>query len=257
MISGKLPFGRIMAQPGLYCVDCYGGCWHKGEKAVACHPECLSCVRSESRPALFETTRYQFQPTADEDGRRRRWLQLRWSKILHAAYPLPLELCDHIAEYCVRTYAATLHAGPPPQEPACPPLGSSRVDLSAKVWVRYVSFEGLRYASLLTNEEPAAADDTLELAFDPLSGPIDAVYLAVNHLGVRELLFLSTSQMPTVKARLDIWWRPVFIPLGSRIFTVETDVRGPGLDRVDYLAQSPTRLLFCLGHKTAYIDTRR
>ena len=234
VVSGKLPFGRIMAQQGLYCVDCYGGCWHRGEKAVGCHAECLNFVPPEFRSALFEATRYQYQPTADEERRRCRWLQLRWSKILHAAYPLPLELCDNIARYCVRPYAAMIHVGPPPPGSTCPPLASSQIELSAKVWARYVRFEGLRYVSFLTNQQPSTTDESeFELVFDPSSDSMDTVYFAENHLGVRELLFTSESEMPTIPERSDIWWRPVILPgLAARTFTMQTDVRSLDLERV-------------------------
>ncbi len=100
-----------MGEAGLTCNQCNPRCAHARssrtpERAVGCHVECLEFVPRQFRAALFEDTWYRYQPGSAEDDRRARWLRRPWSSILSAtSRRLPLELCGHVAQYCLRRFA--------------------------------------------------------------------------------------------------------------------------------------------------------
>jgi hypothetical protein len=200
VISRELSFEPIILEEDVFCVarPSGQGSTH-GERAVGCHPGCLKLVPAESRTPFINATSYLYQPAPTEYQRRSRWIRLKWSSILCRTYRLPLELCDHIAQNCLRVFAvlrafasweSTLVPGP--------------LSFSAKVWARYTLFEGVRYISSLTNDQPAKDDPGFGLVFEPMPNlDGNTIYLAEDHLGVRALLCTSSSKTPTVKERPD------------------------------------------------------
>ncbi|KAH6856152.1 hypothetical protein B0I37DRAFT_366685 [Chaetomium sp. MPI-CAGE-AT-0009] len=226
VISEEHPFHK-----NLFCLECAVGCPRYGRQGIGCHPGCLGLVRSELRSAFLEATSYRYQPPPIEDERRLRWLRLTWSSILRETYPLPPELCYHVAKYCLRPFAVLR---------AVASWGISRaptyISFSTKVWARYTMFEGVRYISLLTNEQPTQNDHRVRLAFEPTSSPADStMFLAEDHLGVREVLSASSSEIPTTEERRNIWWRSVNIP--SSDTDVESQVDGIKLRTLRTLTQ--------------------
>lgn len=202
----------------MLCLECrhYSHSREQAKQAVACHPECLALVPSESLSAFLEATSYRYQPPEVEDERRVRWLRFTWSSILSKAYPIPMELCDHIAQYCLQPFA--ILCGLAFWETRSRYITPSHVSFSTKVWVRFTLFEGLRYILSLTNEQTTEHDIGVRLAVDPELAQLDtAMFLAEDHLGVREVLFTPSSQTPTIgerpiKERQNIWWRSVVVP---------------------------------------------
>ncbi len=204
----------MMDETNMLCVEC-SRCSHNGERAVACHPECLALVPSESCSAFLEATSYRYQPPKVEDERRARWLRLRWRSILNDTYCLPVELCDHIAQYCLRTFAVL--CGLASWETISRHVAPSHVSFSAKVWARFTLFEGLSYLLFLTNQEPTTDDARVQLAFDPEFSHLDtAMFVAEDHLGVREVILTPSFKTPTigerpVKERQNLWWRSLVV----------------------------------------------
>ncbi|KAL2159726.1 hypothetical protein VTH06DRAFT_2295 [Thermothelomyces fergusii] len=209
VVSRELSFRRWVDEEDIRCSECRNGCPHQfSEPAVGCHPECLGFVPPESLSAFIEATSYRYQPQTIEDKRRIRWLQNTWSSILCETYHLPLELCDYIAQYCLRPFAVLRALASWENVRA-----TSRISFSTKVWARYTLFEGVRYISSVTNEQASETDTGAKLVFDPGSGPNDTTILVgEDHLGVRELLVLPSSKNRTVRERPNIWWRSVTVP---------------------------------------------
>ena len=94
-----------------------------------------------------------------------------------------------------------------PQQPE-----SCFISLSTKVWVQYTLFEGVRYIQSLTNEQPPDDGTAFELVHD--SSSVVAVFFAEDHLGVRDLLFTSSSEKPAIKEQSNVWWRSFKSPDG-------------------------------------------
>ncbi|KAL2258767.1 hypothetical protein VTK26DRAFT_7790 [Humicola hyalothermophila] len=220
VVTGEPPFRSMMDEPYMLCVECNEGCSHSKdyeEHAMACHPGCLALVPLETESAFFEATSYQYQPPRVEDERRIRWLRRTWRSILSRKYvQLPVELCDHIAQYSLQPFAVL--CGLALCETKSRHLASNHVSFSTKVWAGFTLFEGLAYILSLTNQQPTENRDTrVQLAFDPeLAQPDTLMFLAEDHLGVRKVLFVPSSETPTVgnrpiKERPNIWWRAVVV----------------------------------------------
>lgn len=220
MVSRELPFCATTNEEYMFCEES-GRCLHIANKAVACHPECLALVPSESRSAFFEATSYAYQPPQAEDERRVRWLRSTWSSILYGTYPLPMELCEHIAQYCLQPFAVL--CGLALWETRSRHVAPSHVSFSTELWARFTLFEGLSYVLSLTNEQPTEHDTgangtRARLAFDPESAHRrTAMFIAEDHIGAREVLFAPSPKRPTIKGRpikerQNIWWQSCAVP---------------------------------------------
>lgn len=215
-MSEEFPFDDIVfSDSGLVFVQCYRRCVDAVHQSLACHVECLGLVPSESgRESFFDATWYRYPPTPAEHDRRTRWLLRTWSALVCATYPsLPVEICHQIARRCLRPFAvlrALVSCDKPSHRLA--PAGC-RLSLSGSVWVRHTLFEGARYVLSVANEQPRDQDDAsdaVELVVGP--GPVDTVFVAENHLGVRKLVFAARSEPPPAEQeRPNIWWRAVAI----------------------------------------------
>jgi hypothetical protein len=92
-----------------------------------------------------------------------------------------------------------------PQQPE-----SCFISLSTKLWVRYILLEGVRYIQSITNEQPPDGSAAVQLAYDPTS--VAAMFVAEDHLGVRDLLFTPSSERPAIEEQSNVWWRTVRDP---------------------------------------------
>lgn len=210
VLEKAFPFDTVMDED-IWCVKCGDGCMHNDEQADGCHPGCLKLVpSSETRSAFFKATSYRYQLPDIEDERRNRWLLLTWSSILQKTYCLPLELCDHIARYCLQPFAVLCVVA---SLESSRHLAPRHISFSTKVWARHTLFEGLRYISSLTDRQPTGHDPKVKLVFESMSDATDTtLFLAEDHLGVRELIFASSSEILTVEECPNIWWRSVVVP---------------------------------------------
>ncbi|KAH6853716.1 hypothetical protein B0I37DRAFT_400838 [Chaetomium sp. MPI-CAGE-AT-0009] len=217
-IIGVSEAGRVLPEkfrPGpqrgiadIVYMPCSEECRHGNAKAFGCHPECLELVPFKLRSAVIEATSYRYEPPLAEEERRARWLRWKWSTILNTTFQrrLPLELCDIIAQYSLRKFAVHRALALLKFQHSA----SCYVSLSTRVWVRYTIFEGVRYIQSLTNEQPPDDSSAVELVYD--LNPIDTMFVAEDHLGVRNLIFASSSEKPTVEEQSNVWWRTVAIP---------------------------------------------
>lgn len=184
---------------------------------LACHTTCVRAYAPSPalRVCLLRVLEYWHDPLASYTTHRMRWLCSQWSStpILKLAKPnLPLELRMQIATYYlqdtflqryVMTYAPALlnnlksHGH----------LSTSPLRVSVDIWAHFIYFEGIRYISSLSNSH----DDYHTESFSTPcpSKPINSIYIAENHLGVMQVIFGTSIQVPLVNTRQDCWWRIV------------------------------------------------
>ncbi|EAQ93338.1 hypothetical protein CHGG_01573 [Chaetomium globosum CBS 148.51] len=196
VISERFRFSRKVLIEGIGYVPCSDGCQCSTyERAFGCHSNCLELVPFRLRSAIANSTSYQYEPPQTEEERRVRWLRSSLSTILFITFQgrFPGELCENIAQYCLESFA-TRHAMALSEKIQQP--SSYFISLSTKVWVRYTFFEGARYIRSLTNEQPPDGSAAAELAYD--SSSVTTVFVAEDHLGVRDLLFTSSSEKPAI-----------------------------------------------------------
>jgi hypothetical protein len=201
--------------------------WDILDDAVGCHFECIRLEpgRRIPRRERFLATAYDWYPLPFEIARRERWLRSAWAATLHGIlrpFSAPMEICEIIAGYCSLQPAAAAAARTFWEE--APKVPAHRFHLSGRVWARHVEFEGLRYIACLTNDP---GDGLGTLVYDPEPGKNEAaqtLYLAEDHLGLREVLISGSSPAaPEVDYCPGLWWKTVEIG-GLSEFQVLTDV---------------------------------
>jgi hypothetical protein len=195
---------------------------------VGCHAECIAREPCTPSRARFAVMAYSYYPRLAEVERRERWYRSRLGVTLHSIlnrrFSLPLEVCEHIASYChVRAWAAAASRAFWDKYSTTPEPKTHRFNISSPVWARYVEFEGVRYVAHLTNE-PYDQLGSFTLLYTPTrSGRPDRCYVAQDYLGIREVLFVSSSAMPAVQRDVNVWWKRLKVHPDS-FFEAITDV---------------------------------
>ncbi|TQN73717.1 hypothetical protein CSHISOI_01677, partial [Colletotrichum shisoi] len=190
-------------------VQCHGKC-HHDEERVGCHLDCSDIVSPETFLKIYEVTAPDFEPSAIANKQRLRWLRSWLASILGAAthYRLPPEIYSDIAartfEHHIERSLTVWYAD---ERRAEMRRKVSRVAMSKKIYARTVDFEGVQYISRLTNTAAGGLD---VMVFDPISRtPADRLYVASDHLGIRQLLFANSLFDYAIKQEPDVWWQTV------------------------------------------------
>ncbi|KAM3447863.1 hypothetical protein MY3296_008318 [Beauveria thailandica] len=171
-------------------------------------------------PQLLALTQCDWTPTQDAlaDTRHGR-LDMR-KRLAEPPYRLPQELGCYITDYLVRYYHAAATAALR--------VGSRRVmhiDLSRNVWARFVKVHGNIYISTLSNTEAEidASRMNVLLYNAAASRPADAVYVARDPWGVRQVLFARGDEVMNVSERADVWWDTIKLSSEQRYLDGQSD----------------------------------
>ncbi|KPA35575.1 hypothetical protein FLAG1_11713 [Fusarium langsethiae] len=219
-------------------VECRGRCSHD-EQGYACHADCLKTFPHGLLPDALEVTKSAFEPPILTDKKRMYWYRTRLAGIINTSNRqcLPPEICDITAGWALDDRATHSRLAVDLIRKRCAKRTSftSSITTSEKVYARHISFEGISYVACLTN----APDDDKDV---PLLEPtlltsIDSLHIASDHLGIRRLLFSSSSEKHTVEPEVGIWWKSVSLAsLGDLI-----QFGGDGL-KLRYLIDGSTAL---------------
>ncbi|PHH73122.1 hypothetical protein CDD80_4031 [Ophiocordyceps camponoti-rufipedis] len=234
-------FVLTKSDTGRICV--YGGGMpgFRAKRGVKCHAECVDvleragALQPDSMKKHIDVFTSTYDPEPSEEGRRYQWLRAHFVTVLQKALPLlSVELCGMIFNYYgVRQYAAQIAKSLKPTE--------GPEDLcfyvSSDVWASYVSLEGVDYVASLSNERQPSSS----LVYTPRSGRrVDAIYVAENHLGIIQVIFGNTSQVPDIGPREGVWWSILRVPGRNRRVSVKSD--GVKLRRLGDIGKPPLRL---------------
>ncbi|KUI59960.1 hypothetical protein VP1G_07184 [Cytospora mali] len=199
VIVKGLQYNLVIYDREVTYITCHGACPYD-ELATGCHLGCAGFVSSNVCSALIKATSYQYEPLPTQDDRRKRWLRFRWSLILHKAFSLPVELGDQIAQFCLRELAityATLSLRGSHSSDSCVNISSN------KLWLHYTLFEGSKYVASITSQQH---DDHGKAVL--LSTPgASILYVAEDHLGIKDLLFAAPTDARISQEQPNIWWR--------------------------------------------------
>ncbi|KAK1624561.1 hypothetical protein BDP81DRAFT_110713 [Colletotrichum phormii] len=208
-------------------IECVGACPHLGGQATGCHKECTNQVHSPLRESLLKALAYRYEPTPTEAATRMKWLHqhVSSSPILRLVKPrLPEELRCRIAKYLLEGSSLHRYAVAYAQVLAkkatnvVPPIS-----VVAKIWARFVDFEGTRYVSSLSN---SCDEGHTERMFAPdASRRVKSVHIAENYLGVMQLLFCYSEQPPAVESCQGLWWRVIRLYDGPMLLTSTDGVK--------------------------------
>lgn len=176
---------------------------------------------------MLEALAYTFEPLTAVKRQRHQWIQSSVQSSFISFFKLgphwlPVELALMVARYCTRVYAIAA---------VCLPIARPRTDfinILDGIWVSYIMIDGVRYLASLTNEPSANARLLLrgEVAAD-----VDRMYVAEDHLGIRQVYFGNGNPPHPASGLLGVWWRTLSLHSGARL-RVHNDVgiTAPGLD---------------------------
>lgn len=201
-VSGELWFNPVIFDGDIGYFECTGACPFD-ESATGCHLECARFVASSSNissAAIIKATSYQYEPLLAHDNRRGRWLRSRWGSIISSTLSLPLELGDQVAQHCLREFAIVYQIISLDTSRSSDSLISNTTD----IWVRYTVFEGVKYVASLTTHRPKGDVHAILLSTPELPSTL---CITEDHLGIRDILFASSSDLGASRAQSDIWWR--------------------------------------------------
>lgn len=191
-------------------------------------------------------TTYSCEPPTEEERRRAYWYRAWFATTLSAlfrCYPISSapELLYMIAAHCVQNLAArsTVLLG---LESMTSNSGkrTGTVDASKDIWVTKTCFEGYKYIKTLANERPLCGEAILLREENPDQAVV-TVYVAEDHLGVRDIVFCGPGKL-AAEERPGVWWRTI---KGDESILWEND--GWKLRRVtnivcsNWVASKPTR----------------
>ncbi|KAK2051440.1 hypothetical protein LY76DRAFT_398607 [Colletotrichum caudatum] len=224
--SGEMSNTYLMEdESGAAFSRCLGACPHLDGQTIGCHTGCAKHVPSTSLALLLRVLAYQYEPSPFEIARRMQWIHLRFASttpILTYAKPhLPQELRLQIATHLLQSSAlhqyAVAHT-----DTLLENRGSSDscIRLSAEIWARFITFEGVRYIASLAN---SSDDYHTESVFKPDPQNLSSIYIAENYLGVMQVLFSTTVQAPAVKERQGLWWRIIPLRGCETVLNIRTD----------------------------------
>ncbi|KAH6619142.1 hypothetical protein B0J18DRAFT_458210 [Chaetomium sp. MPI-SDFR-AT-0129] len=223
------------------------GClfWYQraARSVVLCHTDCLARERSTSSAGRFWATMYAYDPPPAEVKRHERWLLAQFALSLRSIseqgpVPLPLEICEMIAQHCCPVTALRRNAADAGRA-LWEKYGSDdqvrsthTFDIATKAWARYVEFEGVQYIGCITNrpedtpDQQAPLASELTLLYTPLpDDAVDTLYIVEDHLGVRNIIFTSSLTNSEIHHNYDgasVHWRRLKIIPGTR-FRCNTD----------------------------------
>lgn len=194
-------------------VQCFTWCLHD-EQRVGCHVDCIGIASDATLSKILEVTALAFEPPLIVDKRRIRWFKERLAGVLETAtrhvLHLPEEVRHNIASWALDSYTTRRRLATDCANKRCAEVTnvvSSSIDTSKMIYAKYVEFEGVQYIACLAN---AASDEKDVLLFDPtLPSSTDSLYVASDHLGVRQILFADSSEQGTIQQAADVWWKAV------------------------------------------------
>ncbi|KAF5559480.1 hypothetical protein FNAPI_4699 [Fusarium napiforme] len=144
-------------------------------------------------------------PPPSIQTRRLNWLKKSFSEDLCQIINCrpPREVCDNIAQYCLRNRAVQVIRGHWLREDRPKPGRiSMAIEEGKPLWAQYVSYEGIRHVRSLSYHS-VGGDET-----QILSGLQENVNIFVAHSyhGVTEIMATSGNDIPSVKEETGRWW---------------------------------------------------
>ncbi|KAH9897403.1 hypothetical protein F4778DRAFT_743458 [Xylariomycetidae sp. FL2044] len=199
--TSPFPYGSKFQDGTVAYVECFSSCHCPWGRAYGCH---ASCVRyQQPRRTLRETlamTAYAFEPPLSRCKERVDWLLRNAASNICLRPDIPPELRFEIARSLLPEYAASNLAAICQHHTA----GTS-VDISATVYARRISFEGVPYIASLANK---AGDGNEEVtALTTTLSQLNTVFVCEDHLGIREIVLGHSAQALPVDSFPGLWWR--------------------------------------------------
>lgn len=226
MLDDPRSMKESLAGIGILQCPGFGTCQHRS-RVIRCHATCggpVVAASSSSHTALLKVLAYTCEPLPSEPARRMRWLRQRFVSSLENAKPrLPLETRLEIAELLQGNDLHRLVMAPRIHTLLEGVQSDTfQVTMSAEIWARFVSFEGIRYISSLSNSR---GDHHSQSIYSPdPSEDVNVVYVAETQLGVTQIVFSNSSRASVFEDGNGHWWKVIRLIKRNPVLIAKTDV---------------------------------
>ncbi|KAI0426950.1 hypothetical protein F5Y09DRAFT_317545 [Xylaria sp. FL1042] len=204
-------------------IHCQGQCAHPDGKAFVCHTECKAFMANNPSKALLDALTYTFEPLAAVEQRRRQWIQSHirssfMSFLKLGPHRLPPELALMVAQYCIRIYAIAAVCLPITQ----PSIYS--IDILVGIWASYVVIDGVQYLASFANQP---SDNAQLILSTKAAANVDRMYIAEDHLGIRQVYFGNGDPPRSAFNLLEVWWKTLSLRSSTqlRVYTDSFKIR--------------------------------
>ncbi|KAL2689333.1 hypothetical protein Neosp_003386 [[Neocosmospora] mangrovei] len=188
---------------------------HSNEQGVACHAGCaalaegLGLTPAEYLPALA----YSYEPPESDERRRRELVRFRLQHALKKNIGrFPTEVWDFVAKDLVCEFATVAI-------PVIEPKTTFTIDALEAVWATYVEIDGVEYVKSVSNEHKPGS----WLLWDKPKSPRWYVYIAEDHLGIKEITSHPEVSQSTQSNQVSTWWRTIVAFKDSSKIDFKTD----------------------------------
>ncbi|KAI5455733.1 hypothetical protein BGZ63DRAFT_518839 [Mariannaea sp. PMI_226] len=191
---------------------CTIACNHYDGQATGCHTECFNISSQPSNPplaAIFAATAHLYQPSAAEEARRQQCISSAIQNSLYCEYKekLPKEICRMIAKHLISVHATlTVLTGVR--------NASFNVDLAKPMWATFITIDDVEYISSLSNVYISKS----RLLWNEEFSTQDALYVSVDHVGVRNITRDIAVARSSTKCNASAWWHIVQLSQRSTKF---------------------------------------
>ncbi|CAH0023375.1 unnamed protein product [Clonostachys rhizophaga] len=185
------------------------------------HSECANGgVKAEVISPVLDKVWYSYVPTMTEFKRRQNWLQMELSNNLaRSEGALTGDVGYQTAGLCL-TSLITAYAMST-RDYHDTEITSFRVD--GDIWARLVKFEGKEYIACLMNSPPPPPEDraSFVVKLRKPEGPVKALYIAFDYLGIRKLVIGVDDEPPSISPEEGLWW--LTMSVDGDTFTCQSD----------------------------------
>ncbi|KAF4945846.1 hypothetical protein FGADI_11642 [Fusarium gaditjirri] len=202
------PWTTTYSKPEISWTVAYSKHTFHAECVELAQPDLMSGQRLD--PGIYDATfleplREGQYPLPAFETRRLNWLKKTFSENLFQAinYRLPREVCDNIAQYCLRDRAVQvvrdlwLRKDRPK-----PGRISMEIKQGNSLWAQYVYYEGIRHVRSLSYHS-VGGDETQ--IFQDRQGNVN-IFVLHDYLGVVDIIATSNSEIPPSKEQTGRWW---------------------------------------------------
>ncbi|VUC36968.1 unnamed protein product [Clonostachys rosea] len=178
---------------------------------------CVEGFTPEVLKSTLDKIEYSYVPTVTEAKRRLDWLHRHMGGRLNLSLEkLPPEVTLLIAGFAPRELISA-HAISTSEydDPV-----SSLFFAGGDVWARVVQFEGREYIACLMNIPPED-EAGIVVKLEKPEGPVQFLYVAFDHLGIRKLVLVGDGNAPNKPPREGLWWASMSVYNG--LFQYQSD----------------------------------
>lgn len=186
---------------------------HESCATIGYHVECSEIASSFGldKRAFVQVARYSYEPSVQEDERRREWILNRLHRIMSQKFAdLPPEILLMVNKHLVLHYAIS---------------SLSRVSESSQctieplkdVWATHLDLDGIEYVASLSNT-PLPGSRLLWREFQGQEE--NHLFISEDHLGIRQIV--NDPGAVTSAQGSSGWWRT--LPITSKVLSFSDDV---------------------------------